>query len=548
MLEFLSIRDFAIIDEVDLPFEPGLTVLTGETGAGKSIIVDALQVVLGEKVDTSVVRTGATSARVEAAFSAGNCRLPEGLDILEEQVIMTREVRREGRGRATVNGSMVTIPILRELGDGMVDLHGQHEHQSLLKTAHHLDALDAFAGSWPQRHEVADVFDELSGIRRQIQNLEKGSRERHARKDYLRFVVAELTGADLSSGEEITLMEEERILGSAEKLLHNASDALESLYQGEGSAADRTRTAAGSLGALVATDARLREIVELVEAAGTQIEEAAYLLRDYTSRVQTDPHRLEEIGDRLALLQNLKKKYGPTLEKVMETLAESRRELDQMEEGQFNMEELQEREKSLEEQASDQAGKLSVKRVGAAGDLEKRVETELADLAMEKVRFSVVFDEIEMGQTGIDDVEFLISSNPGEPLMPLRKIASGGELSRIMLALKRILAGAGAVPTLVFDEVDAGIGGKVAAILGRKLREISAHHQVLCITHLAPVAACADQHIKVEKIQDQGRTVVRARYLGEEERVAELARMMGGIEVTSGIERSARELLEEARG
>jgi DNA repair protein RecN (Recombination protein N) len=443
---------------------------------------------------------------------------------------------------------MFTIPSLRELGDGMVDLHGQHEHQSLLKTYHHLEALDAFAGSGPLRSDFALIFEELSRVRRRIHNVEKGSRERSARQDYLRFVVGELTGANLSAGEEEKLTGEERILGSAEKLLYDASAALDSLYQSEGSAAERARTATGSLGALVATDGRLGEIVELVEAAGTQIEEASHLLRDYIPRVQTDPHRLEEIGQRLALLQNLKKKYGPTLDQVMETLEDSRRELEEMEEGQFGMEELQAREGELAGQAQDLALQLRGKRNQAAANLEKRVEEELADLAMEKVRFSVSFNEVEMGQTGIDGVEFLISPNPGEPLMPLRKIASGGELSRIMLALKRILAGAGSVPTLVFDEVDAGIGGKVAAILGRKLRDISRHHQVLCITHLAPVAAYADQHILVEKREEQGRTIVRARYLAEEERVVELARMMGGIEVTSGIKKSARELLEEARG
>ncbi len=562
MLEFLSIKGFAIIDEVDLPFEPGLTVLTGETGAGKSIIVDALQVVLGDKVDSSVVRTGQASARVEATFSynpnnhtASKLAEDDGPSS-SNQFVVVREVRREGRGRASVNGSMTTVPSLRELGNGLVDLHGQHEHQSLLKTSHHLDALDAFAGSLSLRQEYLDLFEELSKVRRQILNLEKGSQDRHARTDYLRYVVKELEGADLSPDEEEKLAEEERILGSAEKLLHDAASALESLYQGEDSAADRTRSAAGSLGALVDTDARLGEIVELVEGAGTQIDEAAHLLRDYTSRVQTDPRRLEEIGDRLSLLQNLKKKYGPTLEKVLETLEQSRQELADMDEGQFDAEELRKREGELLQRAQELAGNLSKMRVSAAADLGKRVETDLADLAMEKVRFSVVFDEVEMCQTGIDDVEFLISPNPGEPLMPMRKIASGGELSRIMLALKRILAGASAVPTLVFDEVDAGIGGKVAAILGRKLREISLHHQVLCITHLAPVAACADQHISVEKVAVQGtgemagqeRTIVRARYLDEDERVAELARMMGGIKVTSGIERSARELLEEARG
>jgi DNA repair protein RecN (Recombination protein N) len=299
---------------------------------------------------------------------------------------------------------------------------------------------------------------------------------------------------------------------------------------------------------MVETDGRLSEVVDLIEGAGVQLEEAGHFLRDYAATVQADPHRLEEIHERLALIATLKKKYGPTMLEVLRTLEEARQELALIEEGETDLEML----KSLEDQLAARAGKLALslsrERKKKASSLESSVQAELADLAMEKVRFSVSFQETGMSETGVDEIEFLISPNPGEPLMPLRKIASGGELSRVMLALKKILAGADAVGTLVFDEVDAGIGGRVAAVLGRKLQDIARHHQVLCITHLAPVAACAHHHIVVEKVEEQGRTVVRTRYLEDEERVEELARMMGGIEVSSGIVRSARELLEEARG
>ena len=547
MLEYLSIKGFAIIDELALPFKPGLTVLTGETGAGKSIIVDALKTVLGEKVDLTVVRTGENTAMVQAAFSIPDMELPEGIDAVDE-LIISREVRREGRGRVTVNGRMITISNLKNMGDQMVDLHGQHEHQSLLKTAAHLRALDSFASLDQRKQEFNDVFRDLVKTRERLDTIELNKRDRLARFDYLRYVSDELEAADLDPDEEEKLRGEEGILGAAEKLLQTASQALEDIYQSEGSAVETVRRSAGELKLMMETDGRLREIVELVEGAGLQLEEAGHFLRDYTSAVQADPQRLAQIHERLDLLATLKKKYGPSMGDVIRTLEEAREELALIEGGETDLETLKSREVELAARAGKLAVSLSQDRKKKAHSMEELVQTELQDLAMDKVRFSVSFMETEMRDTGIDEVEFLISPNPGEPLMPLRKIASGGELSRVMLALKGILAGADGVGTLVFDEVDAGIGGRVSAVLGRKLQDIAKHHQVLCITHLAPVAACAHHHIMVEKSEERGRTVVRTRYLEDEERVDELARMMGGIEVSSGIVRSARELLEEARG
>lgn len=548
MLEFLSIKGFAIIDELALPFKPGLTVLTGETGAGKSIIVDALQTVLGEKVYGSVVRSGEDSASVQAVFRDPGASLPEEISHVDGELNILREIRREGRGRASVNGTMITIPHLKEMGDHMVDLHGQHEHQSLLKTTVHLQALDSFASLDNQKHEFSLVFRELVKIRERLDTIERDKRDRLARLDYLRYLTTELQSADLDQDEEERLCEEEGILGAAEKLLHTASTALEELYQGEGSAVEAVRRSAGNLKQMMETDGRLREVVELIEGAGAQLEEAGHFLRDYTGAVQADPHRLQVIHERLAVITTIKKKYGPSMKEVLGTLEEARQELVLIEEGETDLETLQSRELDLAARAGKLAFSLSQDRKKKALLLESAVKTELQDLAMEKVRFSVSFQENDMSETGTDEAEFLISPNPGEPLMPLRKIASGGELSRVMLALKKILAGADGMGTLVFDEVDAGIGGRVAAVLGRKLQSIASHHQVLCITHLAPVAAFAHHHIIVEKSEEKGRTVVRARYLDDDERVDELARMMGGIEVSSGIVRSARELLEEARG
>jgi len=522
-------------------------VLTGETGAGKSIIVDALALVLGDKADTSMIRTGHDFTRVEASFDVQGLPADEGSDISGE-VIVSREVKREGKGRATINGSMAPIARLKSLGEGLVDLHGQHEHQSLLKVSTHLDTLDAYAGLLGLRNDHETLFSELSRVKDQIRRIQDGTRERAARRDYLQFVVRELEEASLSNGEEQQLLEEERVLASAEKLIETASSVLDAVYQSENSLADGVGRAASTLGSMVEIDGRLSDVVDLLGSSHAQLEEAAHQLRDYSGTVSSDPARLEQVNERLVLIADLKKKYGPMLQDVLSYLESARSELSEIDADDTDLGELVAREDAIRSELEELAERLRKGRKDAAGGLEKKVTSELVELAMEKVKFGVDFEETEHLETGIDLVEYLISPNPGEPLLPLRKIASGGELSRIMLALKRILAGSDKVSTLIFDEVDTGIGGRIAAILGIKLKEMAATHQVLCITHLAAVAACADQHILVEKTADTKRTIIMARYLSDDERVQELARMMGGLEVTDGIVDSARELLEEARG
>ncbi len=546
MLNHLNIRGFALIDQLSLSFHRGMTVLTGETGAGKSIIVDALQVILGEKVDPAMIRTGEDMTRVEASFLP-----PDGLlepDSDNGEVIISREAPREGRGRILIDGSLTPLARLRTLGEGLVDLHGQHEHQSLLKASAHLAALDSFAGTEDTRLRHEGLFREREEVIRRIGAMEDGARERAARKDYLRFVVRELEAAGLSEGEEDELREEEVILSSAERLMATAGEVLESLYQSDSSLADGVGRAASALRALVDVDGRLLEPADMLDSSLVQLEEAAHFLRDYGGKVQADPARLAVVSDRLALIADLKKKYGPGLGDVLSFLDSSREELDGLDTAEDDAESLRVLEEQMTGSLDKMASELREGRRSASASFEDGVQSELADLAMERVRFSVQFVEAEHGPSGRDNVEFLISPNPGEPLMPLRKIASGGELSRVMLAVKKILAGADAVPTLIFDEIDSGIGGRVAGVLGRKLKEISGHHQVLCITHLAPVAAFADHHIIVRKRQEKGRTVVGVSYLNPEERVEELARMMGGMEVTPSILKSARELLEETVG
>ncbi len=548
MLEYLSIKNFAIIEDLSLPLYPGLTVLTGETGAGKSVIVDALQTVLGDRVDTTMVRSGAEKSVIEASFRDVEVFFPDGMASDDGELVLGREVRRESRGRTTVNGSLAALSLVRSIGEGLVDFHGQHEHQSLLDTALHLAVLDDFAGLLPMRGRFSDRFRELVDVRSRMAAVRMGEKERLARKDYLEFVVRELEGASPSEDEEERLLAEEKILSSAERLHSSARSALEETYEGEGSAVERSRVSLSSLKAMIETDGRLEEIVDLLESAVTQLEEVGYLLRDYATGVEADPGRLLEVQERLSLISSLRKKYGPTTGDVLRTLEESRRELEIIEEGVSGLDDLAAREAELARETAHLAGELARERRQAAARFQEKVQAELTQLAMEKVRFEVSFEEVPLGETGTDRVSFLISPNPGEPLLPLRKIASGGELSRVMLALKGILAGSDRVPTLVFDEVDAGIGGRVASILGRKLKEIARHHQVLCITHLAPVAAFSDRHILVEKSGKEGRTVVKVRYLEEEKRIEELARMIGGLEVKTSVIESARELLEDARG
>ena len=542
MIDYLNIKGFALIDELSLSLKGGLTVMTGETGAGKSIIVDAL----GDKVDAAVVRTGESKARVEASFRIGKgLRLPEQVEGGNE-LILNRDIPREGRGRTFINGSLIPVSRVKALGEGLVDLHGQHEHQSLLRISAHMEALDSYSGLTALRARHTELFLERSRILHSISRAEDQERDRAAREDYLRFVINELVEAAPGPAEEEELREEERVLASAERLRETSSSVLDRVYQSDGSLADGVGRALSSLAPLTAIDSRLEEIVDLLESSRTQLEEASRLLMDYQGSVQSDPRRLETVSDRLSYLGDLKKKYGPTLEDVLSTLESFQRELDGMLTEGEDLDAMRARAGEIDPELDGLASELTAGRRDAAARFEEMVHAELVDLAMEKVRFSIRFAEVPHYETGRDEVEFLISPNPGEPLMPLRKIASGGELSRVMLSLKRVLAENDAVPTLVFDEVDAGIGGRVAGMLGRKLKDISRHHQVLCITHLAPVAAFADHHLLVEKHPVGERTVVSVRYLDGDDRVRELARMMGGLDLTPGIVASARELLEES--
>ncbi len=537
MLAFLRVRDFALIDDLALPFHPGLTALTGETGAGKTIIVDALQAALGERVDAAMVRTGSETAAVEAGFSGAD----------NAETVVRRELAREGKGRCFIGGDLMPLARLKALGDALVDLAGQHEHQTLLRPAAHLALLDAFAGLEGERGELGAAVREWKEVAGRVRDVEERGRERASRADYLRFVAREIAGAGPREGEDEELLREEKVLAQAERILGAVAGAIEGLEGEEGAAAARLGRVSTLLREAVSVDERLREMQELVDSAKAQAQEAARLLQSYADRISADPARLEEVATRLARLGSLKKKHGPSLADVIAAGEKAAEELARLTGEEEGLDGLKAREKELAAATAGAAAELTAKRRKAAGRLEKRVKAELAELAMGKTRFTVSFAAAPLSESGADAVELLLAPNPGEPLLPLRRIASGGELSRVMLAVKAVQAGEDSVPTLVFDEVDAGIGGETARVLGRKIRAIARDRQVLCITHLAPVAACAGHHLKVEKVEEKGRAVIRARYLSHEERVAEIARMMGGSAATRKMMDSAREMMEAAR-
>ncbi|HEY8347825.1 MAG TPA: DNA repair protein RecN [Symbiobacteriaceae bacterium] len=582
MLTELAIEQFALIDQIRLSFTAGLNVLTGETGAGKSIILDAVQSVLGGRVSADVVRSGQQRAVVEAVFDLAD--QPEKVAALREMgipvdddllLVVRREISRGSRGSIRLNGRAATAGMLREATEGLVDLHGQHEHQSLLQAEKHLDLLDQYGGSLLQqegksldvldryggapllalREEVAGVVRELNRVREELRTLMGDERDRARREDLLRFQVEELTAANLREGEEEELEAERQILAHAEKLKLTAAAAYTDLYEGttrQPSVYDVLSRVKASLDDVLRHDPSLGEAVELLESALVHVQEASHLLADYRDRIDVDPERLAQVEARLDLINNLRRKYGDSVAEMLQYLREIQAELDRLEHSQERIAELQAREAELGARAEELAASLTRARRAAARELGSRVVRELADLGMPHARFEVVVETPERATyrdvtpRGWDRVEFLFSPNPGEPLKPLAKIVSGGEMSRIMLALKVILARVDGVPTLVFDEIDTGISGRTAQAVAEKLARIAADRQVLCVTHLPQVAAMADTHFLITKEASQGRTVTRVTLLDEAGRAGELARMIGGAQLSAATMAAAQEMLKQA--
>lgn len=564
MLRELHIQNFAIITDLTLKFEPGLVVLTGETGAGKSIILDALSAVLGTRVESGVVRAGSNQAFVEALFELDNVTLEALRPLLEQEgllederfLTLSREIRSEGRSIARVNGRSVSLGIQSDVGAVLVDVHGQSEHLSLLKVKSHRELLDRFAGNSELLQDYQKQFRVWSALENELQDLKQLQTNADERTDILRYQIGQIEAARLKPDEEENLLKERMRLANAETLSRYAQSALQTLDDStpETSAVtDLLGTVSHDLNSLAKIDSQMQSLADQAEAALSGLTDIAYELRRYNEQIEFNPTRLDQVELRIDLINSLKKKHGGSIEAVLHFFDSAQDELNKIEGVEEQLEELNQKIRQLKEILGKLALDLSGSRQKAADELSSQMEERLSKLEMRKARLKVLITQQEdqlglpVGQgvafdfNGIDRVELLIETNPGEGFKPLAKIASGGETSRLMLALKDVLAEADQIPTLVFDEIDSGIGGRVGLTVGSMLWQLARHHQVMCVTHLPQLAAFGDQHFKVDKQILHDRTVTQVLEVKGDLRVAEISEMLG----TPGEQslRTARELL-----
>jgi DNA repair protein RecN (Recombination protein N) len=555
MLEELQIRNFALIDELDLRFEPGLNVITGETGAGKTILMAALELAVGGKASADVIRTGEEEATIEAVFALRGGPLRERLTAAGyagngDELLVRRALARSGRNRVQLNGVLATLAVLESIGDCLIRVYGQHEHHTLRQSETHLGLLDAFAGHVDRLAAMGERFGAYCELAERLRRLLTGKETARARVELLRFQVKEIADAALVAGEEEALRQEKQVLSAAEKLAEAARFGEQTLYEGETAAAATIRKLSSRLGELVETDPRLGEIAKLVEESSTLVEEAGWRLREYAEKIVVDPEQLEGVEDRLVEIGKLKRKYGESVDAILAFQAAAAGELADLDLGEEGLAALEAETAGAETVAWQAAAALTQSRRAAGKRLQSRIVEELAALGMKDARFEVRFapEPVALSARGTDSVEFYFSANPGEDPRSLARVASGGELSRIMLAIKSVALEEADSPTVIFDEVDAGIGGAVAEVVGRKLAALGRARQVLCITHLPQIAACADHHFAVEKTTAKGRTRSTARKLAADERPEEIARMLGGVKVTAEARRHAEQLLATGRG
>ncbi len=610
MLTELTITDFAIIDRLALRLNPRFNVFTGETGAGKSIIIDAVSALLGGKMGTEVVRSGAERATVYGSFAVGelptvsqdrnnasnaangatdhlsteqgtttsgeqeqaDARLvlaqllsEYGLEVDNGELILGREIHKSGRSTARINQRPVPLQVLQQIGSLLVDIHGQSEHLTLLRPEQHINYLDRYAEVLPLREQLATLVTEWRAARRELTTLQQNERELERRIELLRFQVDEIEQARLQPGELEELEHERRVLNNAERLAQLCA-SIYAAISGEdgGSASDLLKGAKRDMDELTRLDPTMKEYDAALEEIIYRLEDVSMSVRSYQESIEADPARLAEIEERLDLIARFKRKYGSTIEEILQYAADAAAELDRYQHREERLAELQARDEALRRQIGELAGRLSQIRSEAAGRLAEAMERQLDDLNMKRARFKVDIRQqydsdgvpvqrepdgpteyYAFNSTGIDRVEFLIAPNPGEPFKPLGKIASGGETSRLMLALKSILSAADATPTLIFDEIDSGISGRSGYIVGEKLWNLTANHQVICVTHLPQIAAFGDAHFNVAKDVQGERTITQVRELGYEQRTIELGQMLGGA-LTDTSRRNAEELLQRA--
>ena len=552
MIETLRIKNYALIDDVELEFGPGFNVLTGETGAGKSIILGALNLVLGARAAGETLREGATKASIDAIFrlKKPSRRLNDLLDEYQVELdagdlIVSRSLTSDGRSRAYLGGVVVPINVLSAVGDELVDLHGQHEHQSLLKAERHLDLLDAFADLDAEVDALGATVSALREIERTIRELEQDDRERARQVEFLRFAVGEIDGAALVPGEEEEVKGRRNLITNAERVFELSQAAYTALHEGEeSSAVDLMGTALANLEELASIDGQFQPMAEQLQGVQSVIEELARDLQRAVENLEYDPGELNRLNERLTLIGDLKRKYGDTVDEILRYLDEARDRIDRFDTKDEQLATMRTEQARIVAEVMKKARGLSQRRHATAEKLDKKIAAALKELDMKGAQFETRMTEGELTRTGIDRVEFYLAANPGEKLKPLRQVASGGEISRIMLAMKATFAGADKIPTLVFDEIDAGIGGIVASKVAAKMRALAGSHQLICITHLPQIAAAADTHYHVAKSVINRRTSTDVVRVDRQRRVDEIARLLDGSVSQVSLDH-ARELLAQ---
>ena len=548
MLSLLHIENIAVIEQADLSFDRGFNVLTGETGAGKSIVIDAISAILGERTYRDVIRTGADKGFVSAVFTGIPCLSwfeENQVTYDPEELLIQREIHLDGKNSCRVNGRPVTVAILRRLGQQLISIHGQHDSQQLFDEETHLQLLDLFAHDEDARTAYGAAYQRVVEIRREIESLSMDESEKLRRMEMLRHQIGEIERADLKPGEDETLESRRRLLQNAEKLSDGLSDAFFAVNGGDDSdgAASLLTEAERALARIARYDDGIDALHSRASDLMYQVMDLAEEVRDLRDRLAFSGDELEQIEDRLDVIHKLRRKYGATVEDILAFLERSRQELDEIEFAGDRLEELKVDLAKVESTAKEAALVLRAERQRAAKELEDRILLELEQLDMPKVQFCCQFSETELTADGLDAVRFLMSANVGEALKPLSKVASGGELARIMLAMKNVMAEQDAVPTLIFDEVDAGVSGRAAQKVAVKLRSVSRNKQVLCVTHLPQIAAMADTHLLISKAERSGRTYTSVQPLSREGRIDEIARIIGGAVITDITRKSAEEML-----
>lgn len=550
MLTSLKIENVAIIESAAIEFGCGLNVLTGETGAGKSIVIDSINAILGERTSRDIIRTGAQSAKVYAVFEDVNERVrnfldENGIDCEDGVLIINRTLSREGKNVCRINGAPVTVSMLREIGGELIDIHGQHDNQSLLSPEKHCGFVDSFAGNADLIADYREKYGRLCEIRSKLKKLTTDESSKSQRIDFLTYQIDELEKAEITIGERDELKARKSLINNSQKVIESLNIAYEAL-KADGAGIDMITDAESEIANASAYMEMLGEASEKITDIRYELEDIAETVRDAMTEVDFDPSELEDIDERLDLLYRLSKKYGDTEEEMLEYLEKARAELDNIAFSEERVKELQKQEKEALVETETAACKLTESRKTAGEKLSNAICSELEFLDMPNVRFVVKCSDIGLTENGKDEIEFLISANAGEEPKPLAKIASGGELSRIMLAIKNVLAETDGVDTMIFDEIDTGVSGRAAQKIAMKLRSASKGRQVICVTHLAQIAAQGDVHLYISKSVSDGKTYTNIKSLIEEERVAEIARIMGGMEITKLQLESAREMLANA--